>query len=231
MTVPFISATRLSWAIPHRHGTEENRTEGMKKYRDVVLKRDNYTCQGCGYRAEKFQEIHHIDGDHANYKESNLETLCPLCHQLFHPDTATISGGGFMIWLPELTQKELNQILFPIFWALENEDSPIYSMARTFYSQLTNRRSDLESNFGRSDAAAYGQMLLKLNKEEYESRYKALAPIKMLANPKEFQLQIDYAGTQYTKKRKIEDWEEWYKKLPSVEEAVNNNSYEQLKYN
>lgn len=210
MTVPFLSADRLSWSALPLHGSHWDKTKGVLKWRDKILARDNYVCQACGWRSEKYQELHHRDGDHSNYRESNLETLCPLCHQLFHPSSATISGGGFMIWLPELTQAELNRLSFPLFWALATGPGhPFHSVARSTYAMLDQRRVELESQVGKSDAASFGQMLLRLPKEDYDKRAESLAPIKMLASPKRFQVEIEYWGAILSKQRSPEQWLEW----------------------
>lgn len=210
MTVPFLSADRLSWSALPLHGSQWDKSKAVLKWRGKILKRDNYVCQGCGWRSEEFQELHHRDGDHSNYRESNLETLCPLCHQLFHPSAATISGGGFMIWLPELTQAELNRLSFPLFWAYTAGPShPLHSVARSTYAMLEQRRVELESHVGKSDAASFGQMLLRLSPQAYANRATALAPIKMLASPKRFQVEIEYWGAILSKQRSAEEWIEW----------------------
>lgn len=217
MTISFISADRLSWSALPLHGSHWDRSKAVMKMRPRVLKRDDYTCQACGWRSEEFQELHHRDGDHSNYKEANLETLCPLCHQLFHPSSATISGGGFMIWLPELTQAELNRLSFPLFWALAaGTTHPLYSVARSTYAMLDQRRVELESHVGRSDAASFGQILLRLSPEEYKKRAETMAPIKMLASPKRFQVEIDYWGAVMAKSKSFEAWAEWAEKLPEL---------------
>lgn len=210
MTIPFISADRLSWSALPLHGSNWDRSKGVLKMRPRILRRDDYVCQGCGWRSEEFQELHHRDGDHSNYREANLETLCPLCHQLFHPSSTTISGGGFMIWLPELSQAELSRLSFPLFWALSAGPShPLHSVARSTYAMLDQRRVELESHVGRSDAASFGQMLLRLSPKDYANRYNALAPIKMLASPKRFQVEIDYWGAILSKQRSPEEWLAW----------------------
>lgn len=188
------------------------------KWRGRILSRDDYICQACGWRSEEFQELHHRNGDHSNYRESNLETLCPLCHQLFHPSSATISGGGFMIWLPELTQAELNRLSFPLFWALgAGASHPLYSVARSTYAMLDQKRVELESHVGKSDAASFGQMLLRLPPEDYARRAETLAPIKMLASPKRFQVEIDYWGAILSKQRTADEWVSWADKLSALE--------------
>jgi DNA-directed RNA polymerase subunit RPC12/RpoP len=49
-----------------------------------ALKRDDYTCQECGYREDAIMQVDHIQ-PRALYPElqhdlANLETLCPNCH-------------------------------------------------------------------------------------------------------------------------------------------------------
>lgn len=217
MTIPFLSADRLSWSAMPLHGSNWDRSKAVLKARPKILRRDDFICQGCGWRSEEFQELHHRDGDHSNYKEANLETLCPLCHQLFHPASATISGGGFMIWLPELSQAELNRLSFPLFWALAAGTShPLHSAARSTYAMLDQRRVELESHVGRSDAASFGQMLLRLSKKDYDNRVHSMAPIKMLASPKRFQVEVDYWGAVLSKQRSPEAWIAWAEGLPGL---------------
>lgn len=58
--------------------------EEWKKLRFIILKRDNYTCQYCCFRAEKWQIVHHIDGNPNNNADKNLETICPMCNLIHH---------------------------------------------------------------------------------------------------------------------------------------------------
>lgn len=225
MTIPFISTNRLSWSALPLHGSHWDRSKGVMKWRSRILKRDDYTCQGCGWRSEEFQELHNIDGDHSNFREANLETLCPLCHQLFHPCATSISGGGFMIWLPELTQAELNRLTFPMFWALsEGQKNPLYSVSRAVYSMLDQRRVELESHVGKSDAASFGQMLLKLSPEDYAKRFETLAPFKLLASQKRFQTEIEYWGNILLKERTAEEWIEWASQLSEIVPTTNDGN-------
>ena len=63
---------------------EEISKEEWKKLRLKILKQDDYTCKYCGFRAEKWQIVHHIDGNPNNNDESNLETICPMCNLIHH---------------------------------------------------------------------------------------------------------------------------------------------------
>ena len=57
----------------------------VKKY---LLEKVNYKCELCGWgEVNSFTqkiplEIHHIDGNHTNNTEANLQVLCPNCHSL-----------------------------------------------------------------------------------------------------------------------------------------------------
>ena len=76
----------------------------MKKAK--ILSRDNFKCVGCG--SSKVL-IHHIDGNRRNNKDSNLSTLCPICHKKAHmkmdrqrmenfPLTNQLNNGQVKAW-------------------------------------------------------------------------------------------------------------------------------------
>ncbi len=60
----------------------------MKKWRNAVYKRDNYTCQCCNKKSAPDMVGHHLDGWHwceeGRYDVDNGITLCGKCHNLFH---------------------------------------------------------------------------------------------------------------------------------------------------
>lgn len=214
MTEILLSAHRLSWTAPVQHGSAWDKSKVMLKVRDSILKRDNYTCQGCGWRSLQFQEIHHRNHDHSNFKEENLETLCPLCHQLFHPSSASISGGGYMIWLPEMSQVELNRLLIGLFAVLKTGSShPLFSIAKSVWGMLEMKKVLLESQIGKSDPGVFGQLLLSLSKEDYAARSQTMGAIKMLANPSRFETEIDFWRASFEKEKTPAEWVGWVQSL------------------
>jgi len=76
---------------------------GGKK--EDVLKRDNYTCQGCGLKKSDGKKllVHHKDGkgygtrkENKNNKMDNLITLCKECHMIIHnPQALRKVKGNF----------------------------------------------------------------------------------------------------------------------------------------
>ncbi len=60
----------------------------------------NHACQKCGWNKTNPitgrvpLEVNHIDGDHSNTVESNLEAICPNCHSLTPTFRALNKGNG-----------------------------------------------------------------------------------------------------------------------------------------
>lgn len=63
---------------------EEITKEEWKQLRLIILNRDDYTCQYCNFKAEKWQICHHIDGNPNNNSQDNLEIVCPMCNLVHH---------------------------------------------------------------------------------------------------------------------------------------------------
>ena len=62
------------------------------KVREIVLKRDNYTCQDCGIKRDinnpsTYTEVHHIipiEHGGEEFDPDNCITLCHKCHMVRH---------------------------------------------------------------------------------------------------------------------------------------------------
>ena len=63
---------------------EEITNEEWRELRLIILNRDNYTCQYCNFKADKWQICHHIDGNPNNNSHDNLEIICPMCNLIHH---------------------------------------------------------------------------------------------------------------------------------------------------
>ena len=51
-----------------------------------VLKRQNHTCGRCGHKllSDEKVHLHHIDGNHQNWKPKNLTVIHEFCHDYLH---------------------------------------------------------------------------------------------------------------------------------------------------
>ena len=62
---------------------ERRDAEEWNAIRSQVLRRDNWTCVYCDFRAYKFMMVNHI-GAEDSHDLQNLETVCKACHAVLH---------------------------------------------------------------------------------------------------------------------------------------------------
>ena len=65
--------------------------EEWQKLRKKILEKDNFTCAYCGYKSDKYQIVHHIDGNPKNNVNENFLTICQMCNLIEH------SGQGVVL--------------------------------------------------------------------------------------------------------------------------------------
>lgn len=86
-----------SYAPPEkwRNESQTRRLEGgeWQAIRRRILRRDNYKCAYCGYRAEKFQVVDHIDGDPENNYDENFQIVCQMCNCVKHAGQGCVLKG------------------------------------------------------------------------------------------------------------------------------------------
>ena len=202
-----LSVSRSSWAVSSQHGTEWEKHKTLTPaFKASVFERDNHTCQACGWRAERYQEIHHRDGDHSNHRLENLETLCPLCHQLFHLPIVAATNGGSIIWLPEISQETLNLLCVGIFVAMKTPQAKHGGAARMLFGGLEGRKSFVDEHIGKSDPAGLAQVLLNLQPSDYERRADFVGSLRLLPYSARFEAQIDYWAATAFKSLPENEW-------------------------
>jgi 5-methylcytosine-specific restriction endonuclease McrA len=91
----FEAARRANPDLTGRRGTSPE----WRRARGLSLWRHKHTCQKCGVtqavlksRRESL-EVHHVDGDASNNRQSNLLPLCPSCHRdlTYGPNSGILS--------------------------------------------------------------------------------------------------------------------------------------------
>ena len=221
-----LSATRKSWKMSSTHGTEFDKSyrdsKGnpgkLKEAWDKVWARDKHKCYFCGFESKRHQEIHHLNDDHSDNSLDNLVTICPLCHQSFHLDTASTTNGGKIIWLPELSQQELNYLSRAIFIAMEEAESieknnkeeiGFIKIARMLENSLSERSLvvDQQIQNGSSDPAVFANALINMSESQYEKRFGFLKPFKLLNLRSRFPIQTTYWKNTVFKDIPVETWE------------------------
>jgi len=161
---------------------------------EKILRRDNYTCQYCSFQAKEYQEIVNRDGNYRNNKYSNLITACCFCSQCLFVESAGQdgSGGGQLIYLPEMTQNELNGFCHVLFCALGN-GTGYQESAQETYRSLKFRSQIIEEKLGTgtSNPSILGQLILEYNSKFPEREVDILKDLRLLPSYTKFKVQLD----------------------------------------
>ena len=101
-------------------------------------------------------------------------------------------GGGTLIYLPELSQSELNSLCHVIFCAITN-DTGYKSSAQTIYRSFKFRSQAVEEKFGEgtSDPAIFGHLLIDTGHVSDEYSNNMLKDVRLLPSMAKFRKQIE----------------------------------------
>jgi intracellular multiplication protein IcmJ len=207
-----LSVKRSDWRMKDSHASEADLE--FSEVRASILERDDHTCRFCNFRSIPtkkgacWQDVHHLNDDHADNRPDNLVTACPFCHQCFHLGLAGLQRGGTLIWLPELRQHELNNLVRALFCAIRT-GSEYEGSAKTIYRILESRSAHLEDVFGEgaSDPGFLGQAMIEMSDAEYANRHEVLASVRLLPKPKRFMAAIDHWTGMVSAKIPPDTWE------------------------
>ena len=170
------------------------------KLRPEVLERDDHTCQCCGFKAKKWQEVHHVDNDHTNNKFHNLVTVCTLCHMIFHIGLAgKLEAGRFIYIAPKygVTQAILNNVVRALWIHEASSRSKMDSPASAILGRLSQYKIVANSLMGSSDPSILAEyMLSKMSAEDYARRGEIFKGFLILPNASAFSKQIAYWRTE-----------------------------------
>ncbi|STX28155.1 IcmJ protein [Legionella beliardensis] len=167
--------------------------ERFKAFELKVFQRDRYTCQFCGFQAKLFQEVVNLDSNYMNNRLTNLVTACCFCAQCFFVESVGVGGygGGTLIYLPELSQPELNSLCHVLFCAITN-DTGYKTSAQNIYRSFKFRAQTVEEKFGEgtSDPAIFGQLIIDSGTPP-DTADKLFHNIRLLPSRAKFRMQIE----------------------------------------
>jgi intracellular multiplication protein IcmJ len=183
-------ATPGSWRLYSARKVDER----FRAFEQKVFQRDRYTCQFCGFQARLFQEVVNLDNNYANNKMPNLVTSCCFCAQCFFVESVGVGGygGGTLVYLPEMTQTELNSMCHVLFCAITN-DTGYKSSAQNIYRGFKFRSQLVEDKFGEgtSDPSIFGQLMIDSGVNDEERRSQLFKNILLLPSRAKFRKQIE----------------------------------------
>lgn len=162
-----------------------------------ILERDNYTCRYCGFKAKKFQEIHHLDNNHQNNEDSNLITACCLCHMVNHVGFAGIRQSAKLIYIDpkyNISQAQLNQVVRALWIAktVPGNDE-LNSHASSMLARIHKYIILAHMKINTPDPAILADFMLNvMTDDQYENRKEYFKGIYMLPLESAFEKQINY---------------------------------------
>lgn len=163
-------------------------------FQEKVFRRDQHTCQYCGFQAERFLEVINVNGNYYQNNLGNLATACPFCAQCFFLDGIGKSeaSGGTLILLPEMTQGELNALCHVLFVAMMTHNS-YATEAKNIYRSLKLRVQQVEKQLGEglSNPSLYGHLLIDSRAENRDALHASIAQhLRVLPDLSKFVTQV-----------------------------------------
>ena len=167
----------------------------FSQFEKKVLLRDKYRCYYCGFQAKSHQDVINLDGDYTNNKINNLITACCFCAQCTFVESVGVGGfgGGNLIYLPEISQEELNSFCHVLFCAITN-DTGYKATAQIIYRNFKFRSQQIEEKFGEgtSDPAILGQLMIDSDHYADDVSFKVFKNIRLLPSRAKFRKQIEH---------------------------------------
>lgn len=190
---PTLGIKRGKWRGSHDALEQDAAFREAKKR---IWHRDRHQCQGCGFRADQYLEVHHINGDHGNHNLKNLVLLCPLCHQVHHLGFAGMAGRGSLIHAPDIPVFALHVLIHSI-WALDamaaaghREKAVVRGRAqlRELHERLSLRQASVIATLGPEGGTptALSSVMESLSTEEYKRRGAWMGGLRLLPELESF---------------------------------------------
>ncbi|MDR3448648.1 MAG: type IV secretion protein DotN, partial [Alphaproteobacteria bacterium] len=113
--------------------------------------------------------------------DSDFVTACSFCEQVVALERAGLMGGGVLVWLPEITQAELNHIARAIYIAQADEGTPMADAATRALDAIMGRRGEAKKRLGSDDPLLLATLMHEnLNDKERAAAVKKLDGIRLM---------------------------------------------------
>ncbi|MDD3029197.1 MAG: hypothetical protein PHS57_02810 [Alphaproteobacteria bacterium] len=143
-----------------------------KKETESVLRKDNFTCRFCGFRAAQYQRVISCGGV--------FVTSCIFCEQVVFLDRAGIMGSGVLVWLPEITQVELQHLARAIYVAEVSGDEALAQAASRAKEAILARKTEAKRRLGSDDPLLLCSVLQEhLNPAERAAALEKLEGVRL----------------------------------------------------
>ena len=140
-----LQATQSNWRLfMVRHHDPK-----FSSLRQRIFSRDHHACVYCGFVASCHMQVVNANGDYRHNSIDNMVTACPLCAQCGFLETVSVGdyGGGSLIYLPDVTQIELNAMCHHFFSSMYTA-SKVENDALGLYQELRLRTQLVDQMLG-----------------------------------------------------------------------------------
>jgi hypothetical protein len=150
-----------------------------KSETEKTLHRDGFTCRCCGFTSKRFQRV--VADPVSVQDDKAFATVCTFCEMALALDRAGPTSGALLIWLPELTQAELNHTLRALYVAKVSK-TPLAAAATRTLEVLTARRAEAKKRLGTDDPLILATALIEsVDDAAYAARTAKLEGIRLMA--------------------------------------------------
>src|SRR5262249_52398710 len=124
----------------------------------------------------------------------NLVTACCFCTQCLFLQAVGIDemGGGQLVYLPEISQNDLNSFCHVLFCAMDN-NTGYQDSAQSIYRSLKFRSQIVENKFGSgtSNPAVMGQLMIEHHAHHPKIKMDILRELRLLPSQTKFKVQLE----------------------------------------
>ena len=151
----------------------------LQELRPKILERDDHTCRFCGFKSQKYQEVHFLNSNPEDLRADNLATACIFCHQCFDLEKTSQMNSGVLVWLPEIEQNQLNHLARAIYVARISQGSMADS-ARAALEAIMARREDAKARLATDDPYFLATVMRDfLGPKHYAARTEKLDGVRL----------------------------------------------------
>lgn len=156
----------------------------LNKLVQSALSKDDFTCRYCGFQSKQFQKAIPKDWAVLDPRDAEMVTACIFCEQCFSLESVGPMGSGTLIWLPEISQADLNHIMRAIYASRAQVDEApenIKNSADRAFEILFARRGEAKRRIGTDDPMVLAAALLEsVNDNVYARRAEKLDGVRLM---------------------------------------------------